>query len=69
MYGEGAKVKIHNLEPSPTNNSIFVEAVIVLGSVITEEVMDRSLVDYLISDVVTLMFPDVSIKCMVRWDV
>lgn len=69
MYGEGAKVKIHSLEPSPTKDSIFVEVVIVLGSVINEDVLDRGLVDYLINDIVALIFPDTSIKCMVRWDV
>jgi hypothetical protein len=29
----------------------------------------RSMVDYLVNDIVTLIFPEASIKCMVRWDV
>jgi hypothetical protein len=69
MYGEGVVIKIHNIDPSPTSNSILIEAVIILGNVINEEVLDRSMVDYLVNDIVTLIFPEASIKCMVRWDV
>jgi hypothetical protein len=69
MYGEGVVIKINNINPSPTSNSILIEAVIILGNVINEEVLDRSMVDYLVNDIVTLIFPEASIKCMVRWDV
>jgi hypothetical protein len=69
MYGEGTKIKIHTLNPSVTTNSILVEAVIVLGGNINEDVLDRSLADYLIQDIVYLIFPDSNVKCMVRWDV
>lgn len=69
MYGEGAKIKIHNLQPATTNESIFVEAIIILGNTINEDVLDRSLADYLIQDIIYLIFPDSNVKCMVRWDV
>ena len=69
MYGEGAKIKIHNLQPAATNESIFVEAIIILGNTINEDVLDRSLADYLIQDIIYLIFPDSNVKCMVRWDV
>ncbi len=69
MYGEGTKIKIHNLTPSPTNNSILVESVIFLGGPINEDVLDRYLADYLIQEIIHLMFPESSVKSMVRWDV
>jgi hypothetical protein len=31
--------------------------------------LDTSLADYLIQDIVYLIFPDSSVKSMVRWDV
>jgi len=69
MYGKGSKIKIHTLNPSITTNSILVEVVVILGDSINEEVLDRSLADYLIQDIVYLIFPDSSVKSMVRWDV
>jgi hypothetical protein len=46
-----------------------VEAVIILGNIITEEVLDRELADVLIQDAIPLFFSDYSVKTMVRWDV
>lgn len=69
MYGNGTKIKIHNLNFSITEKSVLVEAVIVLGDTINEESLNRAMADYLIQDAFTYIFPDISTKCMVRWDV
>jgi hypothetical protein len=69
MYGKGTKIKVRNINPSISNNSITVEVVIVLGEVITEEVLDSSLTPYLIQDILELIFPDVITKTIVSWDV
>ena len=69
MYGKGTKIKIHNLNFANFDKSVLVEAIIVLGDTINEETLDRKLVDYLIQDAMTYIFPDLSTKCMVRWDV
>jgi len=69
MYGEGTKIKIHNLNFVNSDKSVMVEAIIVLGDTINEDVLDRKLADYLIQDAMTYIFPDLSTKCMVRWDV
>lgn len=69
MYGQGTTIKIHNVIFSPTQKSVVVEAVIILGYIITEEVLDRELADVLIQDAIPLFFSDYSVKTMVRWDV
>lgn len=68
-YGETSKIKIHNISFSTQQKSVLIEAVIVLGDEINEEVLDRSFADYLINDAIPLFFNDVSVKTMIRWDV
>jgi hypothetical protein len=46
-----------------------MEAVIILGELINEEVMDRTLADVLINDAMTYFYPECSIKTYVRFDV
>ena len=43
MYGKGSYIKIHNLNFSVTQQSVLLEAVVVLGDLITEEHIDRKL--------------------------
>jgi hypothetical protein len=70
MYGAGTHEKIHSISFSNTNNIIVVEAIIVLGNEINEGVMDRTLIDYLIQDLIPYFFSDVkSTNVLVRWDV
>jgi hypothetical protein len=70
MYGSDTKVKIHNIGFSVRGNAIMIEAVIVLGETINEEVLDRRLVDYLIQDMMPYFFPEIqAVKVMTRWDV
>lgn len=70
MYGSDTKVKIHNISFSVRGNAIMIEAVIVLGETINEEVLDRRLVDYLIQDMIPYFFPEIqAVKVMTRWDV
>lgn len=69
FYSQGTKIKIHNLQFVNSDKSVIVEAVIVLGEVISEETMDRSMADYLIQDALHYIFPELTTKCMVRWDV
>ena len=70
MYGSDTKVKIHNIGFSVRGNAIMIEAVIVLGDTINEEVLDRRLVDYLIQDMMPYFFPEIqAVKVMTRWDV
>jgi hypothetical protein len=69
MYGKGTKIKVRNINPSISNNSITVEVIIILGDVINEEVLDSSLTPYLIQDILELIFPDVITKTIVSWDV
>jgi hypothetical protein len=69
MYGKGTKIKIHSISESITNKSLLIEAVIVLGGLINEEVMDRELADVIIHDALMYFYPECSIKTMIRWDV
>jgi hypothetical protein len=69
MYGKGTKIKVHSVSHSIKDKSLLIEAIIVLGDVINEEVMDRELADVIIQDALVYFYPEYSIKVMVRWDV
>ena len=69
MYGKGTRIKIHSISDSVKNKTLLIEAVIVLGETITEEIMDRELADILIQDALVYFYPEYSIKVMMRWDV
>lgn len=69
VYGNGARIKIHNISFSVANKTILMEAIIILGDLITEEYMDRSLADVLINDAMVYFYPECSIKTYVRFDV
>jgi hypothetical protein len=69
MYGKGSYIKIHSLDFSITQQTILLEAVIILGDLITEEHIDRKLADVLIQDATVYFFPEFSVKTYVRFDV
>jgi hypothetical protein len=69
MYGKGSYIKIHNLNFSVTKSVVLLEAVIILGDLITEQQMDRNLADILIQDALVYFFPETSVKTYVRFDV
>lgn len=67
-YGKGTQVKIHNIDASYTNKIVLIDVKIILGEVINEEVMDRSLVDYLLKRVSDVLYYEFYMKTMVSWD-
>jgi hypothetical protein len=69
MYGKGSYIKIHTLNFSITKSVVLLEAVIILGDLITEQQMDRNLADILIQDALVYFFPETSVKTYVRFDV
>jgi hypothetical protein len=69
IYGKGSYIKIHNLNFSVTKSVVLLEAVIVLGDLITEEHIDKKLADILIQDALVYFFPETSVKTYVRFDV
>lgn len=69
MYGKNSRIRIHDINYSTNTNSLLLEAVIVLGDLINEEVMDRKLADILIQDALIYFYPETSIKTYVRFDV
>ena len=68
MYGKGSKIQIKNIFYSNSQSSIMIEAIIVLGEVINEEVMDRALADILIQDALVYFYPNHSVKAYVQFD-
>jgi hypothetical protein len=69
FYGKGSSIKIHNVTFAQKNKSIVIEAIIVLGDIITESQMDEKMATVLISDAITYFFPELSIHLTFRWDV
>lgn len=69
IYGKGSKIKIHDIFYSTNQKSVMVEAVIILGDIISEETLDRTLADILIQDALVYFYPDEPIKVSVRYDV
>jgi len=69
FYGKGSTIKIHNVTFTQKSKSAVIEAVIVLGDVITESQMNEKMATALISDAMTYFFPDLSNHFIIRWDV
>lgn len=67
-YGKGTQIKIHNIDASYTKKIVLIETKIVLGELINEDVMDRSVVDYLIKNVSDVLYPDYFTKTLITWD-
>jgi len=69
MYGKGSTIKVHTVTFGVTNNVILLEAIVVLGETINEEVIDNSLAEVLIQDSMIYFFPEHQIKTYIRFDV
>ena len=69
IYGKNSSIKIHTMTFGVTKNEILVEAIVVLGETINEEVMLNALADILIQDSMVYFFPESQIKTYVRFDV
>lgn len=69
MYGTNSRIKIRNLDYSITSKSLYIEAQIVLGDIIDESVLDRSLADLLIQDSLVYIYDDVPVKVSIDYDV
>lgn len=70
MYGEGSKIKVHHWTYNGKGDTFVFELVIVLGGVINESVMDKSMAVALLNDALVYFYPEIEkIKCMVRFDV
>lgn len=68
-YGKNSRIKILNIDYSITNKSIYLEAKIILGDIINESVLDRSLADLLIQDSLVYVYPDFPVKVSIDYDV
>ena len=69
IYGKNSFIKIHTIIFGITNNEILVEAIVILGDTINEEVMLNALAEILIQDSMIYFFPEHQIKTYVRYDV
>lgn len=69
MYGRNSRIQIRNLDYSITSKSLYIEAKIVLGDIIDESVLDRSLADLLIQDSLVYVYDDVPVKVSIDYDV
>lgn len=69
IYGKNSQIQIRNLDYSITNKSIYIEAKIILGDIIDESVLDRSLADLLIQDSIVYVYDDVPVKVSIDYDV
>ena len=69
MYGTNSRIQIKNLDYSITSKSLYIEAKIILGDIIDESVLDRSLADLLIQDSLAYVYDDVPVKVSIDYDV
>jgi hypothetical protein len=68
FYGIGTRIKITNMTYSIGTKSIVIESTIKLGNIITEEVLDSTLLEVLIQDVIQHIHPNSNISLKVSWD-
>ena len=69
IYGKGTTIKIHTIDFGITTNVIQIEAIVMLGDVINEDVLVGTLAEVLIRDSMVYFFPDSVVKTYVRFDV
>ena len=69
MYGQNSRIQIKNLDYSITSKSLYIEAKIILGDIIDESVLDRSLADLLIQDSLVYVYDDVPVKVSIDYDI
>ncbi len=69
FYGNQSRIKIHSMNTGVKDNSIMLEAVIVLGNSINEDVMNDALAHILIQDSMVYFFPESKILTYVRFDI
>lgn len=67
-YGVGTKLKINNLFYSTTTKSIVVDCKIIFGDEINETLLDVSAVELIISNAISLFYPDSKLSITVSWD-
>jgi hypothetical protein len=68
FYGKNTRIKLHTFNTGVKDNSIMLEAVVILGDVITEDTTNDALAHILIQDAVIYFFPELKIKTYVRFD-
>ncbi len=69
IYCNRSIIKVHTVNFGVSDNRVLVELVVILGDVITEEILDTSLTEILIQDALVYFFPEKTIKTIIRWDV
>ena len=69
IYGKGSTIKIHTVDFGVTTNLIQIEAIVMLGDVINEDVLVGTLAEVLIRESMVYFFPDSVIKTYIRFDV
>ena len=69
IYGPGAKIKIKTISEGLKSKSILVEGVVILGSVISEEVLEADVADVFIQNISAFIFPNHTIISYVWFDV
>jgi len=68
FYGKGTRIKITKIDKQIGKNHLFLEAKIILGDLINEDVMDREMADILIQDALVYMYPECSVTVSMSWD-
>jgi hypothetical protein len=69
FYGEGTKIKIRSINFSHTKKECIVDAVIILGSIISEDVLEDVILHYEILDVAELYLDGYKVGIQVKFDV
>jgi hypothetical protein len=69
FYGKNSRIKLHTLNMGVKDNCIMIEAVVILGDIITEETTNDVLAHILLQDAVVYFFPELNLKTYVRFDV
>jgi hypothetical protein len=69
FYGEKSRIKIHTLKTGVKDNSIMLEAVVILGDTINEDTTDDVLAHILLQEAIVYFFPELKLKTYIRFDI
>jgi hypothetical protein len=69
FYGKDTYVKINSVTFGLGSESVIIECTVNLGDlvIITEDTLDSSMVEVLISDCLVYFYPDLSVRIITSW--
>lgn len=68
FYGKNSKLSVKSIGYSTNRKSLYVEAHIIIGDDFSDDILDTSMAEILISDSLKYLYPNVGVSYIITWD-